>query len=341
MKQKVLWMLAALMLSVVAVSCSDDEDDEGYFEELNNGMVIKNGSVVCGDTKLPNEPVYLTTLPQWLKLEIIGWGCRWADFILLEGTWDGRHAYWYYNTNSLDPMPDYFYFDDKSQSSVFKTGEVDWRSWKCIYLWNWDIDMDKYTDLSEYNLSGVNPIAPNAQVDLNALPDAIKDKILEYYDPFYDYFTLLEGTWNGQHAYWYWFRAAPTYPKNFYFNDSTSSLYEYRKVDWLMWRCIYEWLWYDEEYGEDSHPDVPYDPVDIDALPENIRKYLTQWKGGFVILKGVWKSQEAYWLKYIRVPYLINFFIMEDGTKSYYKYEDVDWSTWKCVYDSRRLVTQE
>ncbi len=139
MKKNVLWMLAALMLAMVTVSCSSDDDNM----EIPMIPNIKNAKVIRGDIELPNEPVDIETLPQWIYDIVMGWGKSWGDCILLEGIWQGEPAYWHMNIMS-SYYPDFFYMSDGSRSR-FKDEEVDWSTWKCIYHVGW------YTDYSEDN----------------------------------------------------------------------------------------------------------------------------------------------------------------------------------------------
>lgn len=338
MKQKVLWMLAALMLSVVAVSCSDDDED---YESYDFGDIrCENGNVICGQIKLPNSPVDLNTIPIQIQIEIISWANNWKDFVLLEGTWQGKHAYWFNNIHSPFDVPDYFYVEaeDKIKEESFIFDEVDWSRWKCIYLWNWKMDMEPYTDLSSLKIVGVHPKLPSEKVDLNTLPEPVKNIILYYFQYDSYFFDLFEGTWKGQRAYWYKDAGSSSFPHYFYLEDGTKSPYQFREVDWCTWRSIYHNSWYSEDYGETAHPELPAEPIDLNTLPEWLQKKIMRPSingQNFTLLKGTWKGQNAYWYKSTRCPYLFNFFYFEDGTYSCYNYEDVDWSQWKCVHDWR------
>lgn len=86
MKKNILWILAAWLLTMVAVSCSDDDDID---LSASIGPRFENGNVFIGKTKLPNDPVEIGTLPQWLQDEI----GKETMFLLLEGTWKGERAY--------------------------------------------------------------------------------------------------------------------------------------------------------------------------------------------------------------------------------------------------------
>lgn len=121
MRKNVFWMLAALMLAMVTVSCSsdDNEPDEPYVPYI-------------GVPQVPyGEVVDLDTLPDPIKAIIMRWGEYWEDFILLEGTWLGQHAYWFMNGFS-STFPNFFYMEDGTKSYYIHE-KVDWSTWRCTY----------------------------------------------------------------------------------------------------------------------------------------------------------------------------------------------------------------
>ena len=119
-------------MSIVTVSCSSDNDDVNE----PRGLRFENGKVFYGRCELPNNPVDLDSLPEWLKEN------RMTDrlFTLLEGTWKGQHAY-YYSHICASLIPDFFYLDDGYGTiSFFKEEEVDWSTWTCLHDWRWYVD---------------------------------------------------------------------------------------------------------------------------------------------------------------------------------------------------------
>ncbi|WP_301702881.1 hypothetical protein, partial [uncultured Muribaculum sp.] len=91
MKKNLLWMLAACMLAMVTVSCSNDEN---YVEES-----IK----VIGGAEVAYVPANMDELPEWLQEWILEDDMQGLGYIVCEGTWDGRRAYylWYPFTSTL------------------------------------------------------------------------------------------------------------------------------------------------------------------------------------------------------------------------------------------------
>lgn len=85
-------------------------------------------------------------------------------------------------------------------------------------------------------------------------------------------------------------------------------------------------------------PQVPFgDPVDIETLPEELKYLIILAQNRFILLEGTWLGQHAYWFMASGASTYPNFFYMEDGTKSYYIHDKVDWSTWRCTYDYYKL----
>ena len=339
MRKNVFWMLAALMLAMVTVSCSSDDDiiDDNNAHG-NEWVKIENGYVVCGDRTIPNNPIRLGALPEWLKNEISKWGDNMEEFILLSGPMGEQHVYWFYNINSPS-QPDYFYYEDGTKSSSYKMDELNWDYWACIYLYSWDFSDPSIPPFNLDGVVGVSPKLPDEQVNLNTLPDAIKDMILEYdMYPLWNLFDLLEGTWKGQHAYWYKHDFSSTFPEYFYFKDGTKSYFRYSEVDWYTWRSIYHYSWYSDDYLDTPYPELQNALTDIESLPQWLQEKIYTWRvnpESCTILEGTWKGQHAYWFNHKGNPYLINFFYLENGIKSYYKPEEVDWSKWKCIYDEK------
>ncbi|WP_290453631.1 hypothetical protein [uncultured Muribaculum sp.] len=91
MKKNLLWMLAAWMLAMVTVICSNDEN---YVEES-----IK----VIGGAEVAYVPANMDELPGWLQEWILTETAQGVGYLLCEGTWDGRRAYylWYPFTSTL------------------------------------------------------------------------------------------------------------------------------------------------------------------------------------------------------------------------------------------------
>lgn len=180
----------------------------------------------------------------------------------------------------------------------------------------------------------------SVQKDLNNLPAAIKDVILEYgMHPGWDSFTLRKGTWKGKNVYQYQSLFSSFLCDYFYFEDGTTYQYKSEEVDWSKWKDIYApFQLSDKGYNVAHYPELIYDPKDIDTLPEWLQENIYSWKvspESCTVLEGIWQGQHAYWFNHKGNPYLINFFYLENGNKSYYKPEDVDWSKWKCIYDGK------
>ena len=85
MKKNLLWMLAACMLAMVTVSCSNDEN---YVEES-----IK----VIGGAEVAYVPANMDELPEWLQEDILTETAQGVGYLLCEGTWDGQHAYFFWH----------------------------------------------------------------------------------------------------------------------------------------------------------------------------------------------------------------------------------------------------
>ena len=85
MKKNLLWMLAAWMLAMVTVSCSNDEN---YVEES-----IK----VIGGAEVAYVPANMDELPGWLQEWILKDDMQGLGYIVCEGTWDGQHAYFFWH----------------------------------------------------------------------------------------------------------------------------------------------------------------------------------------------------------------------------------------------------
>lgn len=136
MKKSILWILAAWLLTMVAVSCSDDDDID---LSASIGPRFENGNVFIGKTKLPNDPVEIGTLPQWLQDEI----GKETMFLLLEGTWKGERAY-LFDKQWIPRLPQTLLVENQNPSlncdyfeREFEYYEVNWKEWKCIYHWKW------------------------------------------------------------------------------------------------------------------------------------------------------------------------------------------------------------
>ena len=103
MKKNLLWMLAAWMLAMVTVSCSNDDN---YVEEPT-GPRLENGKVVMGSgasrAEIAYVPANMDELPGWLQEWILKDDMQGLGYIVCEGTWDGRRAYylWYPFTSTL------------------------------------------------------------------------------------------------------------------------------------------------------------------------------------------------------------------------------------------------
>lgn len=85
MKKNLLWMLAAWMLAMVTVICSNDEN---YVEES-----IK----VIGGAEVAYVPANMDELPEWLQEDILTETAQGVGYLLCEGTWDGQHAYFFWH----------------------------------------------------------------------------------------------------------------------------------------------------------------------------------------------------------------------------------------------------
>lgn len=178
----------------------------------------------------------------------------------------------------------------------------------------------------------------NVQKDLNDLPTAIKDVILENgMYPMWDSFSLTKGTWKGKTAYQYQSLLSSYICDFIYLEDGAIIHYKEGEVDWSKWKEVYDpFKWMNKEWNLKLYPDLSYEPKDINTLPEWLQEDIYRWRNNpesCTVLEGTWQGHHTYWFNHKGNPYLINFFYLEDGTKSYYKPEEVDWSKWKCIYD--------
>ena len=97
MKKNLLWMLAACMLAMVTVSCSNADN---YVEEPT-GPRLENGKVVMGSgasrAEIAYVPANMDELPEWLQEDILTETAQGVGYLLCEGTWDGQHAYFFWH----------------------------------------------------------------------------------------------------------------------------------------------------------------------------------------------------------------------------------------------------
>lgn len=75
-------MLAACMLAMVTVSCSNDDND------------VEESIKVIGGAEVAYVPANMDELPEWLQEWILKDDMQMVGYIVCEGTWDGRHAYY-------------------------------------------------------------------------------------------------------------------------------------------------------------------------------------------------------------------------------------------------------
>ena len=133
MIKKMLWILAALMMSFVAVSCSNADDSE---PDEPMRYEPKDGKVTMGDgeftREIPYIPVEIKDLPEWLQ-KIIYAG---KDFyIVCEGTWFGQRAFFYWDTFMSSTggffLEDGTYVGEYALNPKFRDNGG-WEGWKCI-----------------------------------------------------------------------------------------------------------------------------------------------------------------------------------------------------------------
>ena len=127
MKKNLLWMLAAWMLAMVTVSCSNDEN---YVEES-----IK----VIGGAEVAYVPANMDELPEWLQKLILTDGSQQVGYILCEGTWDGQHAYFFWHGFSSLLAGFYTYEGVQLASYLGKPNDPEfiekgggWDNWTCL-----------------------------------------------------------------------------------------------------------------------------------------------------------------------------------------------------------------
>ena len=127
MKKNLLWMLAAWMLAMVTVSCSNDEN---YVEES-----IK----VIGGAEVAYVPANMDELPEWLQKLILTDGSQLVGYILCEGTWDGQHAYFFWHGFSSLLAGFYTYEGVQLASYLGKPNDPEfiekgggWDNWTCL-----------------------------------------------------------------------------------------------------------------------------------------------------------------------------------------------------------------
>lgn len=136
MKKNILWILAALMISFVAVSCSGDDDNEPDKTDEPMRYEPKDGKVTMGDGEftrdIPYVPVDIKDLPEWLQ-KIIYAG---KDFyIVCEGTWFGKRAFFYWDTFMSSSggffLEDGTYVGEYDLNPNFRDNGG-WEGWVCI-----------------------------------------------------------------------------------------------------------------------------------------------------------------------------------------------------------------
>ena len=127
MKKNLLWMLAAWMLAMVTVSCSNDDN---YVEE---------SITVIGGAEVAYVPVNMDELPEWLQEWILKDDMQGLGYIVCEGTWEGWHAYylWYPFTSTFG----WFCSDEDVYLASYGGNPNDpefiekgggWDNWTCI-----------------------------------------------------------------------------------------------------------------------------------------------------------------------------------------------------------------
>lgn len=135
MKRNLSWILAALMLSFMTVSCSSDDNDV----EDPTGPRLENGKVVIGHgasrTEIKYVPANMDELPEWLQEEILEWDKSW--YMICLGTWEGQRAYYYWNalistTNSIG-LEDGTFISFTAEEFEEKSGG--WDAWTCIFYY--------------------------------------------------------------------------------------------------------------------------------------------------------------------------------------------------------------